>query len=74
VKDTQYFGQTDMGKRIFAIYRKRLADGIIYQEQWIPTTNSWEITTHLMRLLTGGDCTIAEITLELVNSSFPEAF
>jgi hypothetical protein len=74
VKDTQYFGQTDMGKRIFAIYRKRLADGIIYQEQWIPTTNSWVITTHLMRLLTGGDCTIAEITLELAKSSFPEAF
>ena len=74
MKDTEYFGQTDMGKRIFAIYRKRLADGIIYQEQWIPTTNSWEITTYLMRLLTGGDCTITEITLELAQISFPEAF
>jgi len=74
VKDTKYFGQTDMGKSIFAIYRKRLADGIIYQEQWISTTNSWEINTYLMRLLTGGDCTITEITLELAKSSFPEAF
>jgi len=74
VKDTKYFGQTDMGVRIFAIYRKRLSDGIIYQEQWISTTNSWEITTYLMRLLTGGDCTITEITLELAKSSFPEAF
>ena len=74
MKDTKYFGQTDMGVRIFAIYRKRLADGIIYQEQWISTTNSWEITTYLMRLLTGGDCTITEITLELAKSSFPEAF
>ena len=63
-----------MGVRIFAIYRKRLADGIICQEQWISTTNSWEITTYLMRLLTGGDCTITEITLELAKSSFPEAF
>jgi len=63
-----------MGVRIFAIYRKRLSDGIIYQEQWISTTNSWEITTYLMRLLTGGDCTITEITLELAKSSFPEAF
>lgn len=63
-----------MGRRIFAIYRKRLADGIIYQEQWIQTTNSWEITTYLMRLITGGDCTITEITLELAKSSFPEAF
>jgi hypothetical protein len=74
VKDTKYFGQTDMGTRIFAIYRKRLADGIIYQEQWISTTNSWEITTYLMRLLTGGDCTVTEIPLELAKSSFPEAF
>lgn len=74
MKDTKYFGQTDMGVRIFAIYRKRLSDGIIYQEQWISTTNSWEITTYLMRLLTGGDCTITEITLELAKSSFPEAF
>ena len=63
-----------MGKRIFAIYRKRFADGIIYQEVWISTTNSWEITTYLMRLLTGGDCTVTEITLELAKSSFPEAF
>jgi len=74
VEDTKYFGQTDMGARIFAIYRKRLTDGIIYQEQWISNTNSWEITTYLMRLLTGGDCTINEITLELAKSSFPEAF
>jgi hypothetical protein len=74
MKDTRYFGQTDMGARIFAIYRKRFADGIIYQEQWISTTNTWEITTYLMRLLTGGDCTITEITLELAKSSFPEAF
>ena len=74
MEDTKYFGQTDMGARIFAIYRKRLADGIIYQERWISTTNSWEVTTYLMRLLTGGDCTITEITLELAKSSFPEAF
>jgi len=27
-----------------------------------------------MRLITGGDSTITEITLELAKSSFPEAF
>ena len=63
-----------MGEKIFAVYRKRLADGMVYQEQWISATNSWEITTYLMRLLTGGDCTVTEITLELAKSSFPEAF
>ena len=72
--DITYFGQTDMGVRIFALYRKRPADGLLYQEQWMPGTSSWEVTTYLMRLITGGDCTITEITLELAKSSFPEAF
>jgi len=72
--ETKYFGQTDMGTKIFALYRKRPADGLIYQERWMPDTSSWEVTTYLMRLITGGDCTITEITLELAKSSFPEAF
>ena len=72
--ETKYFGQTDMGIKIFALYRKRPADGIVYQEQWMPGTSSWEVTTYLMRLIIGGDCTITEITLELAKSSFPEAF
>ena len=72
--ETKYFGQTDMGTKIFALYRKRPADGLIYQEQWMPGTSSWEVTTYLTRLITGGDSTITEITLELAKSSFPEAF
>ena len=72
--ETKYFGQTDMDIKIYALYRERPADGIVYQEQWMPGTSSWEVTTYLMRLITGGDSTITEITLELAKSSFPEAF
>jgi hypothetical protein len=72
--ETKYFGQTDMGIKIFALYRKRPADGIVYHEQWMPGTNSWEVTTYLMRLISGGDCTVTEITNELAKSSFPKAF
>ena len=72
--ETKYFGQTDIDIRIFALYRKRPADGIVYQEQWNSRTSSWVFTTRLMRLITGGDCTISEITHELAKSSFPEAF
>ena len=72
--EIKYFGQTNMGETIFAIYRMRPADGITYQEQWMPTTSSWDTSTGLMRLLTGGDCTLTEITVELAKSSFPEAF
>ena len=74
MNETKYFGQTDMGIEIFALYRKRYADGIIHQERWKPSTKSWELTTYLMRLITGGDATITEITLEMARSSYPEAF
>jgi hypothetical protein len=69
-----YFGQTDMGKTIFALYRKRPADGITYQEHWNPSTSSWDTTTSLMRLLTGGDCTLTEIREEDAMKAFPVAF
>ncbi len=72
--EIRYFGQVDMGIKIFALYRKRPVDGIIYQEKWMPGTSSWQLTTYLMRLITGGDCTITEITLKVAKSSFPKAF
>ena len=72
--ETKYFGQTDIDIKIFALYHKRPAHGIVYQEKWMPGTSSWAVTTYLMRLITGGDCTVTEITLELAKSSFPEAF
>ena len=72
--ETKYFGQTDIDIKIFALYRKRPAHGIVYQEKWMPGTSSWEVTTYLMRLITGGDCTVTEITHEQATSSFPEAF
>jgi hypothetical protein len=74
VDETIYFGQTDMSEEIFALYRKRPADGLLYQERWMPSTSSWETTTTLMRLFIGGDCTLTEISFELASRSFPEAF
>ena len=72
--ETKYFGQTDMDDTIYALYRKRYTADLIYQERWMPGTRSWKPTIYLMRLITGGDCTITEITHELAKSSFPEAF
>ena len=71
---TRYFGQTDMGKTIFAIYRKRYVDDLVYQEIWNTTTSSWDISTSLMRLITGGDCTLSEIQEEDAMKAFPVAF
>jgi hypothetical protein len=73
MNDTKYFGQMNMGLSVFALYRKRPADGIVHQEQWMPGAKSWETTTFLMRLLTGGDCTLEEITLDTAKSAYPEA-
>ena len=72
--ETKYFGQIDMDDTVYALYRKRYTDDLIYQEQWNSRTSSWVFTTRLMRLITGGDCTVTEITRELAKSSFPKAF
>ena len=74
MSETKYFGQIDTDNTIYAIYRKRYTEELIYQEQWNQSTSSWNFTTGLMRLITGGDCTLSEITFELAKSSFPEAF
>ena len=71
----QYFGQIDdRDDTIYAIYRKRYTDDLIYQEQWNQSTSSWNFTTRLMRLITGGDCTLSEITEADAMKAFPVAF
>lgn len=70
----QYFGQVEMDDSIYAIYRKRYVDDMIYQELWNPSTSSWDFTTRLMRLLSGGDCTLTEIKEADAMKAFPVAF
>ncbi len=70
----QYFGQVDMDNAIYAIYRKRYTDDLIYQEQWNQSTSSWNFTTRLMGLITGGDCTLTEIQEADAMKAFPVAF
>lgn len=73
--ETKYFGQIEvMDDTIYALYRKRYTADLIYQERWMPGTRSWKTTIYLMRLITGGDCTVTEITHEQAKCSFPEAF
>ena len=74
MSETEYFGQVDMGQRVFALYRKRPYDGILYQEKWMPLTSTWERTTFLMRLLIGGDCTLEQITIQMAKRAYPLAF
>lgn len=74
LQSTQYFGQTDMGHTVYAIFRKRYTDDLIYQEQWNQSTRSWKFTTRLMRLITGGDCTLSAITEADAMKAFPLAF
>ena len=75
MSETKYFGQIDdRDDTMYALYRKRYTADLIYQEQWNQITRSWNFTTRLMRLITGGDCTLSEITFKLAKSSFPEAF
>lgn len=74
IQPIKYFGQIDMDETIYALYRKRYTSDLIYQEQWNQSTISWNFTTGLMRLITGGDCSLSEIQEADAMKAFPMAF
>ncbi len=41
---------------------------LLYEEQWDRHSRNWEPTTLLTKLLTGGDCTLIEITEQAADS------
>ena len=47
-----------------SLFRYREEENLIYEEQWNSVDKNWEKTSHLTRLLTGGDCTLIQVTEE----------
>ena len=39
----------------------------MYEEHWNSFTKTWDHTSQLTRLLTGGDCTVMEISQDFAN-------
>lgn len=59
----RFFCQVDVNNHPYSnsLYRYREEAEQIYEELWCPTTNTWDQTSYLTRLLTGGDCTLTEV-------------
>jgi hypothetical protein len=62
----KYYCQADIENRPLkgSLYRKRVEDGLIYEEEWNSVSQDWVPTTYLTKLLIGGDCSLIEITKE----------
>jgi hypothetical protein len=51
-----------------SLFRYRQEDDLLYEEEWNQSSGIWEPTTTLTRLLTGGDCTLVEISEQIADS------
>ena len=66
----RYFCQADVFNKPFAnsLFRYRQEYDLLYEEEWDQSSGIWEPTTTLTRLLTGGDCTLVEISEQIADS------
>ncbi len=66
----RYFCQADVNNNPYenSLYRMRKEDDLIYEEFWNASSQAWEPTTDLTKLLIGGDCSTLEITKESAQS------
>ena len=66
----RYFCQADVNNEPYenSLYRIREEADLIYEEFWNASSQTWEPTTELTKLLIGGDCSTLEITKESAQS------
>ena len=65
----RFFSQFDVNNQPYpnSLFRYRGEGDLLYEEHWNSFTKTWEATSQLTRLLTGGDCTVMEITQDFAN-------
>ena len=66
----RFFCQVDINNQPYSnsLFRYREEADLIYEEYWNPATNTWNETSYLTRLLTGGDCTLIQVTEEFASN------
>ena len=66
----RYFCQADVFNEPYtdSLFRYRNEADSHFEEQWDRRSGKWEPTTLLTKLLTGGDCTLIEITEQTADS------
>jgi hypothetical protein len=62
----RYFCQADINNKPYenSLYRMREEVDLTHEEFWNTSSQAWEPTTDLTKLLIGGDCSTLEITKE----------
>jgi hypothetical protein len=66
----RYFCQADVFNEPYtdSLFRYRTEADLHHEEYWDRYSGKWEPTTLLTKLLTGGDCTLVEITEQAADS------
>jgi hypothetical protein len=75
-KPVQYYGVVDIDDffRPGILWRYRNEAGQHFQEHWSPTSSSWELTSHLLRMIIGGECSLSDMTEDQARKVEPRAF
>ena len=76
LKPVQYYGSLEIDGffRPGILWRFRNDAGLNFQEHWSPRSKSWEDTRYLMKMIIGGECSLADMTPEQAARVAPEAF
>ena len=72
----QYYGSLDEDGffRPGILWRYRNEAGLHFQEHWSPVSKSWELTSYLLRMIIGGECSLADMTEDQARRVEPKAF
>lgn len=72
----QYYGSIEIDGyfRPGILWRYRNEGGLHYQEAWITKSKSWRDTSYLIKMIIGGECSLADMTPEQAKKVAPEAF
>ncbi len=60
----RFFCQVDVNNQPYSnsLYRYREEADLIHEEHWSSINKTWDRTNYLTKLLTGGDCTLTEVS------------
>ena len=76
LKPVQYYGSLDEDGyfRPGILWRYRNEAGLHFQEHWSPVSKNWELTSYLLRMIIGGECSLADMTDDQARRVEPRAF
>ena len=76
LKPVQYYGSVDIDGYFQpgVLWRYRYEADLIFQEEWNPTNRNWESTAYLLKMIIGGECSLADMNKDQARKVAPRAF